>query len=664
MKSIKSKLILLIAALIILICSSLSGIFIFTSSGILTDNTAESLETLAATATKLMENRLSAQYDTLSTLADFSTIKDFSIPLEAKIEILKEQKEKLQFDYMGIADVGGNMHTTDGRVINISSTDYFKKAVQGNSTVSEAFKSEGNDTLLYSYAVPIMDNGRVAGLLVATASLDNLSALIGDITFGQSGQAYMINSEGTIIAHSDITLVHSQYNILEEYNNDPELEALANVTKIMINGEQGTEEYTFKGVTKFMGYAPVGDTGWAMGVTAPKDEVFAELHQLSRTILISALIILLLGVIIAYFVGSYIAKPIASMSKKAAMVANLDLTINVSEGELIRSDEVGDMARAFQSIISSLRDFILQSSQTSELVSNASQELSATSQEYNASIEQVATTIDQIAKGASEQALDVENASIKASELADSIQEVLTAAVALKGITGDTEELKNKGLGIITDLTETTGKNNASMKMIEEVILQSNKNTEKITTITSTIEAIAGQTNLLALNAAIEAARAGDAGRGFAVVAEEIRKLAEQSTKSLKEISQIIGNTLEQSQLAVDTMHGVRQASSLQSASVELTQAVFNDLSMAIEKTRNKVNDIGQLGETMEERKEEILQVVVNLSAIAEENAASAEEVAATVEQQTAAMDEISSSSEALSHQAISLQNTISKFKL
>ncbi len=664
MKSIKSKLVLLIAALIIVICSSLSGIFILTASRILTDNTAESLETLANTATKLMENRISAQYDILNTLADYVIIKDVNTPWEAKDVILKEQKAGLQFIYMGIADAGGIMNTTDGRAINIGSTDYFKSAMQGNSTISEPFRAEGSEDLLYSYAVPIYNNGRAVGALVAAASLDNLSALIGDITFGESGQAYMINSRGTIIAHSDIQLVHDEYNILAEYTQDSQLKALADVTQLMINRQQGTEEYDFKGITKFMGYAPVANTDWAMGVTAPKAEVFAELYQLNRVILFSALIILLLGIIIAYLVGSYIAKPIASMSRKAVLVANMDLTTDASEGELNRSDEVGDMARAFQSIISSLRDFILQSSQTSELVSNASQELSATSQEYNASVEQVATTIDQIAKGASEQAMDVENAAIKASELADSIQEVLSASVALKGIAGDTEALKNKGLGIISNLTETTSKNNASMKMIEEVILQSNRNTEKITTITSTIEAIAGQTNLLALNAAIEAARAGEAGRGFAVVAEEIRKLAEQSSKSLKEISEIIAITSEQSQLAVGTMHEVRQAADLQSDSVNLTQTIFNDLAMAIEKTKNKVNDIGQMGEQMAERKEEILHVVVNLSAIAEENAASAEEVAATVEEQTAAMDEITASSEALSQLALSLQGTISKFKL
>ena len=502
------------------------------------------------------------------------------------------------------------------------------------------------------------------GVLVASYKLESLSQLIGDITFGETGQAYMINNKGTIIAHSDISLVRDSYNILEKFKENPELEALANITHRMINGEVDSEEYTFNGLTKFMGYAPVENTDWALAVTAPKDEVFKGLTNLNNAIILAACVILILGLGFAYLVGSYIAKPIVSVSRKASMVATLDLTTNVDEKDLQRTDEIGQMSKAFQSIISSLREFIEKAAETSELVASASQQLSATSEESAASVEQVANTVDQIAKGASEQAVDVESASLKVNCLADSIQEVLRASGALEVITENTEALKNNGISIIADLTNKTAQNNESMKMIEGVIIQSNENSKKITSITSTIESIASQTNLLALNAAIEAARAGEAGRGFAVVAEEIRKLAEQSTRSLKEIADIVNLTQEQSLKAVRTMDEVSESVALQANSVKSTQVIFNDLANAIEDTRNKVKEISNFGVDMENNKNEILQVVVNLSAIAEENAASSQEVAATAEEQTAAMEEIASASEGLSQLALQLQGAINNFKL
>lgn len=664
MKSLKTKLILLIGLIIVIICGSLSVIFMYNSSRILTANTQESLTQLSNAAIKIVENRISSAHEALEVIAEYSVIKDLNAPLEEKNLILQQQLEGLNYEFIGLADTRGNLTSSEGKAYNIYDEAYFKSALQGQRALSDPYKLADSDSLLFSYAVPIKNNSSVVGVLVATSRVEALSDLIKEISFGENGQVYIIDKTGTIIAHTDITLVLDRYNILQKYEENPELEALANITERMIEGQRDTAEYTFRGITKFMAFSPLGNLGWAIGVNAPKDEVFEGLNNLNKVIYLSALIILLLGIAFAYLVGRYIANPIVAVAKKAVLVSDLDLTVDIEEKNMLRSDEIGEMSKAFQSIILSLREFVNKTSVSAESLASASQQLSATSEEATASIEQVANAVDQIAKGASEQAVDVENASIKANQLADSIQQVLDASAELEEISVGTEELKNNGLNTVFDLTSKTKQNNELIKAIEDVIIESNENTKKITSITSTIESIAGQTNLLSLNAAIEAARAGEAGKGFAVVAEEIRKLAEESTRSLKEITDIVRLIQDQSQVAVRTIGNVREAVTQQGGSVASTEAIFNDLANAIENTKRKVKEISGFGENMEEKKNEILNVVVNLSAIAEENAASSQEVAATVEEQTAAMEEIAASSDGLSQLALTLQEAINKFKL
>jgi methyl-accepting chemotaxis protein len=280
------------------------------------------------------------------------------------------------------------------------------------------------------------------------------------------------------------------------------------------------------------------------------------------------------------------------------------------------------------------------------------------------SAEEVAKTIEEMAKGASDQARDTEISSEKINEMGNLIAEEEMQRNVLNSSADEVTRLKEEGFKAVTELVEKTARSNDASKEVYKVVLDTSESAKKIENASQMIRNIAGQTNLLALNAAIEAARAGEAGRGFAVVADEIRKLAEDSNKFTKEIEQIVMELIDKTTSAVTTMQGVEGLIKEQGIVVESTRHKFEGISDAIEKTKEAISVLNKTGKIMYKKKDEIIDVIQNLSALSEENAAGTEEASASVEEQTSSMLQIAEASEELAKLAEDMQISISKFKV
>lgn len=200
---------------------------------------------------------------------------------------------------------------------------------------------------------------------------------------------------------------------------------------------------------------------------------------------------------------------------------------------------------------------------------------------------------------------------------------------------------KEEGNQTITSLTKKTKVSGNSIKEIDNLIHRTNENALEIREASNMIKAISKQTNLLALNAAIEAERAGEAGKGFSIVALEIRKLAEQTTESVKKIDGIVDNLQNKSDNAVKAIDIVKEDFNDQFRIVENTIEKFNGISQEIDEIKCIMDKINQVGINMEIRKEKVLQIMCDLSAVAQENLACTEEAVAATEEFSNSMSEV-----------------------
>lgn len=327
-----------------------------------------------------------------------------------------------------------------------------------------------------------------------------------------------------------------------------------------------------------------------------------------------------------------------------------------------RKDELGILGQVIKAANINQKELTSRLLETASEVTNTSQELTLISQESAKAVEEIAKTIEQIAGTATEQAGDTENGVRQIIELGSLIEQDQRYLVELNHSAETVETMKNEGAMSINDLKERTAERERYMERIQEGIIKTNQSAEKINSASQMIQAVADQTNLLALNAAIEAARAGEAGRGFAVVAEEIRKLAEQSSRSTRDIAEIVKELQINSQNAVEIIDKSSVITKEQENSVTVTDERFKGIASAIEETKTIVNKLNSSGQEMEKKKDQITEILKTLARIAEENAASTQEVSAASEEQTASMIEIANASGGLSQLAKELQQSIDKF--
>lgn len=371
---------------------------------------------------------------------------------------------------------------------------------------------------------------------------------------------------------------------------------------------------------------------------------------------------LIVGILVAIYLRKIIVVPIVKMERIAKRIAEGDLTTETIKVK--SNDEIASLAMAFNQMAEGLKELITSILDSSEVIASSSEQLTATSHQSATASEEVAKTISEIARGASEQAQDTERTATHVLEIGNLLMENQSFIKEVSHTAGAIEARKEEGFVILRELIKKTDDNNKVSNNVYEIIKQNNESAEKIEAASAMIQNIADQTNLLALNAAIEAARAGEAGRGFAVVADEIRKLAEQSNAFTRDIKDIIEELKLRSENAVTAILDVRKIAEAQTTSVKETEDKFEAIAIAIKNTNRVIELLMNSSTLLNEKKDSVLGLMENLSAIAEENAAGTQEAAAAIDEQSASMEEIANSSDGLSKIANELMHLVERFKL
>lgn len=474
----------------------------------------------------------------------------------------------------------------------------------------------------------------------------------------EGSYAYVVAVDGTMVAHPDGTKV----------GQPVENTVVKSVTARMQKGEDVAPfvtEYDYRGGVMYAAVHPVLESGFVLVVTAPKEEVMAGINALrTRSLLTNAASIVLFSAI-GFALIYFITKPLKEITKQTNRMIDLDFTADEKLRKMMgRKDEIGSIAEAIDALQGHLHEVVETIQMQSDDLYTASETMSGQISEASEVVEQVSTAVHEIADSASSQAEDTQGATEQVVVMGNAVEK---ANKEIENLYRSTGVVKASGDEAVQTLAELTKINQNAKEAIDVIYQQTNTTNESVRKIheaTALITDIAEETNLLSLNASIEAARAGEAGRGFAVVAAQIQKLAEQSNASANQIEKIIKLLAENSEKAVGTMQEVMGIMQKQAENVEKTEKIVLDVREKIDQSIEGVSVIAESTSHIDETRQAVIDLVQNLSAIAEENAANTEETSASVTEVSATMVSIADNTKQLKGIARQLEESMRKFKL
>ncbi|MVX65439.1 HAMP domain-containing protein [Clostridium chromiireducens] len=662
MKSIKTKMMISLGMLILIMCIGFGLDSYITSKKALVSNVNSTLPQIAIQTASSVEQKFMGDLMTLESLASREDIADPNNPYENKIKILKSEAKRLGYIKMGIADLKGDVLYSDDKTSNVNDREYFQKAKAGSKNISDPIISKTDGSVIIAYAIPVKSNDSIVGVLVCTISSDTLSKFTNNVKFGETGNAFMINKSGVVVAHTNVDLVKKMYNPIEEAKKDSKLNGLAGVITTMTQGNAGTGYYYFDGVNKYVGYAPVNNTNWSIAVVINENEMLSQLTAMRVSIAATSIIFLVIGIIFIYLISNKIADAIKRTSKHLDRLAKGDLSFEVSSKYINSKDEIGQMAKSIIEMKTSLSGMILSIRESSDKIHDHAQNLSSVSQEMSSSSENIALAINNVALGNSSQAEEL----ISSTQLLDSFSEGLTNMVGeINVIDRNSQDinLKAKENSDNMENMKSSIKNiDISFNSFSDKILQLTQSIKQINDITNIINSIADQTNLLALNAAIEAARAGESGRGFSVVADEIRKLAEESKNSSENINKLIQEIEKEAILISNDTNNMIDELDDQVKIINYSAESFENIIDSINNIIPKIEYINSTAIDLNSSKNNIVDKLTCISAISEENSASSEEISASSEELNASSEEVASSSKVLSKMTEEMSEQVNRF--
>ena len=423
----------------------------------------------------------------------------------------------------------------------------------------------------------------------------------------------------------------------------------------------GNMAVTYKGEKQLFIYSKIGDTNAMVCALVP----YSALTRQADSIKALTLILVIVASIIAGFIGigvsAGIDRAIKGMIGILSKASDGDLTVSV---QTKRRDEFLILSESINNMIRNMKYLIEKASQIGITVIKSSDHVKQNSELLLIASKDISSAISEIQQGITQQAADAENCLRQTDELANQIDMVHENAEAIAEISLNTKNVVNDGISEVDQLNKVTKANieitNQTIKDIKELEAESNI----ITEIIAVINDIASQTNLLSLNASIEAARAGDAGRGFSVVAEEIRKLSEKSVNAASEIEEIITRITKKTKNTVQTVQQTEEITKITENKLNNVIQLFQNINVHVDDLAERMKKIADGIGDINQAKNDTLNAIESISAVAEETSAASEEVDATAQQQLEAVTKLNDAAKSLKNDTAELDSSIQLFKI
>ncbi|MDE6890018.1 MAG: Cache 3/Cache 2 fusion domain-containing protein [Eubacterium sp.] len=617
------------------------------------------ISTLHDMADVALNSTSSAVERTLHTLevnamnvAALETIRDPSATKEEKLKAMEGVREQNAYDEVGFVRLDGQGYSNYGD-FDFNDQLHFQATSKGDVFVGEPIINRLNGDIIIISGAPVYNNSQIVGTVFIVDLVGSVNDKIGEITFGKTGHAYIVNKDGTVIFHKDEQKIADETNAIELQKTDRKYKSQAKaIQKILASTEKGTLTYRQNGKSMFAAYCPVkGHEEWRLIMTAPNSEFT---FSVVISVLVNTIIgVLLLAINIRWMKRSIkdIIHPVDLVTKRLVRLAEGDLQTPV---EVLKTgDELAILSSNLNDTVQSLNLYISDITRVLSQLSAGNLDIQ-TEADFAGDFVSLKESIDTIICSLNETMLHMNSAadivadhsegtSQGAKNLADrttdqaSVLEELTASItSVSDQVKLTAENAVKANERSKEAKENVEVCNRQMQSMIQAMVDIKVGSAKISDIIKNIEDIAEQTNLLSLNAAIEAARAGEAGRGFSVVAEEVRSLAEESAKAAQNTAKLITKSIET----------VENGTSIVNETAE-------SLSQVVSNTGEITNIISEIADAAKEQAAAIEQINAGF-----------EQMSEVVSTNSVTAQDSASASEELAEQAQNLKGLIGRFSL
>jgi len=652
--SIKFNLLVIIIPIVAIMMVGLVAISYQISSKSLRKEAEELLQTSIRSQKNDIESWMK---DNLDSFKIFKNTLESTTPDEENLKLILDGTVGFNSTYSDGFYIG----TSDGRLItgagssktesNVRESNWY---TEGSTRINMAYGEPyvNSDGVNVISATGMLNYGEGISVLGADVTLDKISVIVNSNVEMENAETFLVEAtSGTIISNRDSTKVGTN---IADYSSDKFYSGVADA----INSDDLSTKEINGNMTAF---CEVSGTNWILVSFVPSDVILSDVRMLGKVLAVLAVVGILVLIVLIERTVHILINPVNKLSGVINTMTNGDFTMEVEvkgNNEITSMSEgIRDFAGTMQGLISKIGNIAVnlnnqadESNSVSREMYDASKMQETSMQGLNETVDGLASSINEIANSATTLAMVVTDTRTNGESVSEQMTE--TVSVANKG-QKDMEKVSDAMSNIISSINDL-------QNAINDVGTASNE----ITEIVKLIGSIAEETNLLSLNASIEAARAGETGKGFAVVANEIGKLAQTSTNSVQQITELvygIDNLVKDAEKkAEESVKSIDESSEYINNAVDTFSLIYQNIQQTNEMVADMIEKVG-----------EVDAVATDVAAISEEQAASADIILSTSEEivkqsskLTSNSEKVAKESEMLASTSVELDKQVHQFKI
>ncbi|MGN7476449.1 methyl-accepting chemotaxis protein [Solibacillus silvestris] len=663
LKSIRLKLSLSIIGILVVVICTLMYVTYSTTKATIQQQLEESLVIQANSMKDYVDEKMARIMADVETIATRQEIQNLNKPIMENY--LNQQIDNIEeYLHFAIVNEKGQADFFNGIMTDVSNIPAVQSALDGNTVISEIFRSDENGEPLMLVVSPI--DTKTSGKHALIAVLDGymMANIASDVKVGETGFALVLTGEGTVLGHRNLEWVKESLNFIEQAEKNGTMIEEANALKsTVLPDDMGIVPYmSSSGGQRYIAFDTLNN-GWKVGLVAMEEEFLASLDKTRNLVIIASIITLLIAMILTRWIALSISKPVNEIRKVSEEYAAGDFTTMLSEKYIHRQDEIGQLAKSIQMMASNTRSAMNNVNDGSVKVSNASIEMGDSIEKMENVMNQIIRAINEVSEGSKTQTVMASESAQSMEQMSQGIQNVAeSASLIVENVDFIRQKMREGEQAVADSIRQMRSIQSGAERELQIISLLENESKE-IGSISKIITDIADQTNLLALNASIEAARAGEAGKGFAVVADEVRKLSEQTANSAAKINGLIATVQVYTKDVLEAAKGSSENVGEGIATIGNVSERFTEIVQAISTITVEMEGLSAAAEQMSANTEQVSAAVEEMASTARNADEQVQTVTLTVQQFGSAVSTISAESESLEQMAEELQKQVDQFK-